>query len=403
MIKLKELRTVCDLKNGFAFKSQDYVEFSKTVSLRMSNIRPGGTFDGEYNQRFLPDNFKETYFDYLLQDGDLVIAMTDLANDPKILGVPTIVETNGKNWLLNQRVGKLEIKDSEKADKAYLKYMLNHPVHRNYYKMFAGGGLQINVGKDEILSIKIPLPPIETQKHIAQILDDAAALRDKTAELLKEYDKLAQSIFLDMFGNPVKNKYNFPIGTIRDLVKEAKYGTSVKASDIGQYPYLRMNNLTYEGSMDYSNLKYVDIPSKDLNKYLVQKGDLLFNRTNSKELVGKTAIFDLPEPMIAAGYLIRVRFNKNTNPYFVSYHLNSKYGKTLLKNMCKSIVGMANINAQEMQDIRILLPPIELQNQFAEKIRLILKQKELVKLELKESEDLFNCLLQKAFKGELVK
>lgn len=402
MNKLKELRTVCDLKNGFAFKSQDYVEFSKTVSLRMSNIRPGGTFDGEYNQRFLPDNFKETYSDYLLQDGDLVIAMTDLANDPKILGVPTIVKTNGKNWLLNQRVGKLEIKDNEKADKIYLKYMLNHPIHRNYYKMFAGGGLQINVGKDEILSIKIPLPPLETQKHIAQILDDAATLRDKTAQLLKEYDALAQSIFLDMFSDPVTNKFKFPKGTIRDLVKEAKYGTSEKATDEGQYPYLRMNNLTYEGYMDYSSMKYVNIPDKDLHKYLVEKGDLLFNRTNSKELVGKTAIFDSAEPMVIAGYLIRVRFNEKANPFFVRAYLNSKYGKLVLRNMCKSIVGMANINAQELQNIYILHPPIELQNQFAEKIALIEQLKELAKQELKESEDLFNCLLQKTFKGELV-
>ena len=250
--------------------------------------------------------------------------------------------------------------------------------------------------------LQIPLPPLETQKRIAQILDDAAALRDKTEQLLKEYDALAKSIFLEMFGDPVNNIYKFPKGTIRDLVKEAKYGTSEKASEEGAFPYLRMNNLTYEGYMDYSSMKYVNIPEKDLHKYLVKKGDLLFNRTNSKELVGKTAIFDSSEPMVIAGYLIRVRFNEKANPYFVSYYLNSKHGKLILRNMCKSIVGMANINAQELQNILILHPPIELQNQFAEKIDIIERQKELAKQELQESQDLFNCLLQKAFKGELV-
>ncbi|MCH2488564.1 MAG: restriction endonuclease subunit S [Flavobacteriales bacterium] len=401
-MELKELGTVCDLQNGYAFKSGDYIDSSDTVSLRMSNIRPGGNFDNSYNLRFLPNSFQNTYSKYIIKDGDLVIAMTDLANDPKILGVPTIVETGKLNWLLNQRAGKLLILDNSKADKNYLRYILNHPIHRNYYKKFAGGGLQINVGKKEILGCKIPLPPLKTQQKIASILDDAAALRDKTAQLLKEYDLLAQSIFLEMFGDPFNNQNNFDQGTIRDLVEEAKYGTSSKAGDEGEFAYLRMNNLTYSGYMDYAKLKYVDVAEKDFEKYVVRKGDILFNRTNSRELVGKTAIFDSATEMIAAGYLIRIRLNELGNPYFVWGYLNSKHGKLILNNMCKNIVGMANINAQELQNIKILVPPIELQNQFAETIALIEQQKALAKQELQESEDLFNCLLQKAFKGELV-
>lgn len=109
----------------------------------MSNIRLGGIFDIEYNSRYLPDSFAEKFKSFLLQDGDLVIAMTDLANDPKLLGVPTLVQTNGKNILLNQRVGKLVIKNSSKVDNKYLQYVLNDPKTRKYYKKFASGGLQI--------------------------------------------------------------------------------------------------------------------------------------------------------------------------------------------------------------------------------------------------------------------
>src|SRR5690554_7923483 len=98
-MKLVKLSTVCDLQNGFAFKSQDYIEFSNTVSLRMSNIRPNGRFDNSYNLRYLPDDYKNKYSNYLLENGDLVIAMTDLANDPKILGIPTLVETGYNSWL----------------------------------------------------------------------------------------------------------------------------------------------------------------------------------------------------------------------------------------------------------------------------------------------------------------
>ena len=192
-------------------------------------------------------------------------------------------------------------------------------------------------------------------------------------------------------------------GRIRDYVEEAKYGTSAKAGEEGEFPYLRMNNLTYSGYMDYSNLKYIDVPESNIHKYLVKKGDLLFNRTNSKELVGKTAVFESNTPMIAAGYLIRVRLKHGASPYFIWGYLNSKHGKLVLNNMCKNIVGMANINAQELQNIKILKPDLSLQNQFAEKIKLIEQQKELAKKELKESEDLFQALLQKAYNGELEK
>ena len=89
-----------------------------------------------------------------------------------------------------------------------------------------------------------------------------------------------------------------------------------------------MNNITYEGSWNLSDLKYVDIPPKDLPKYLAKKGDILFNRTNSKELVGKTAIFREDTPMVYAGYLIRARTNELAHPDYIAGYLNSPHGKS---------------------------------------------------------------------------
>ena len=152
-----QLGNICDLQNGFAFKSSDYVEKSSTLSCRMSNIRPGGIFDIDYNARYLPDNFAKIYSQFLLKDGDVVIAMTDLADSPKIIGVPTIIKVNNKNILLNQRVGKLVIKDTNKVYFPYLQLALNAPKIRSEYKRFAGGGLQINLGKSDLLSIEISL------------------------------------------------------------------------------------------------------------------------------------------------------------------------------------------------------------------------------------------------------
>mgnify|MGYP005863145571 CR=1 FL=1 len=177
-MKILRLSEVCDLRNGFAFKSSDYVEKSNTLNIRMSNIRPSGLFDLDYSPKYLPDNFYLKYIDFALKDGDIIIAMTDMANDPKILGVPTIVYTNGKNLLLNQRVGKLVLKDRSLVNINYLQYALNRDVIKDYYKNFAGGGLQLNLGKKELLSVQIPLPSLSTQQQIARILDQADALRN---------------------------------------------------------------------------------------------------------------------------------------------------------------------------------------------------------------------------------
>ncbi|HBG1802259.1 TPA: restriction endonuclease subunit S [Clostridioides difficile] len=159
-----KLREVCDLKNGFAFKSSDYIEASNVLNCRMSNIRPNANFDAEYNPKYLPEDFSEKYKEYLLKDGDLIIAMTDLANDPKLLGVPTIVDTKGYKMLLNQRVGKLILLDKSKVLESYLKYTLSLPQNKNYFKKFASGGLQINIGKEDILNLEIPYCDVRTQE-----------------------------------------------------------------------------------------------------------------------------------------------------------------------------------------------------------------------------------------------
>jgi type I restriction enzyme S subunit len=223
-----------------------------------------------------------------------------------------------------------------------------------------------SIRTSEIEGIEVALPDFQEQQRIALILDNVDSLRLKRQKAIRLVDELLRATFIDMFGDPSTNPKNFEIGTIRDLVATANYGTSEKASEeAGEYQVLRMNNITYEGGWNFSSLKYVDLDPANAHKYIAQKGDLLFNRTNSKELVGKTAVYMRDEPMAIAGYLVRVRMNKRGNPHYVSGYLNSTHGKQTLVARAKSIVGMANINAQEMQDIPLLLPPIELQDKYA--------------------------------------
>lgn len=290
----------------------------------------------------------------------------------------------------------------EKLERGYLAHYLRSKKFVSWVTAQVAGAKMPRVSMKVFWDHEIPLPPLEEQKRIAAILDKADEIRSKRQHAIEVADELLRSVFSDMFGDPVTNPKGFPVGTIRDLVASAKYGSSAKASESqGQFPILRMGNITYSGAIDMTDLKYIDLSEKDQPKYLVNKDDLLFNRTNSRELVGKTAVYDRDETVAIAGYLIRVRTNDSGNSHYISGYLNSEHGKVTLQNMCKSIVGMANINAQEMQNIPILLPPIELQEQYKNIFVSVKARLEKHIAAHEYNSELFNALSQKAFNGEL--
>ena len=225
-------------------------------------------------------------------------------------------------------------------------------------------GLTLN--KATISGIEINIPDIAEQRKIAARLDRLdTVIADRQLQL--EYlDYLVKSRFIELFGVYPLNPKGWETATIRDIVTDVRYGSSRPAVDGGKYPYLRMNNITYGGELDLTDTKHIDIPDNELDKCTVRRGDVLFNRTNSKELVGKTCVYNRDEMMVLAGFVIRVRVTERILPEFLSAFLNTDFSKRMLLGMCKAAIGQANINAQEMQDIGIYLPPTELQRQFVQ-------------------------------------
>ena len=184
---------------------------------------------------------------------------------------------------------------------------------------------------------------------------------------------------------------------IGDIVTDVRYGTSKPAVEGGKYPYIRMNNLTLDGKLDLNDLKYIDIPDDEIDKCVVKKGDVLFNRTNSLELVGKTALFDQSQNMVIAGYIIRVRLNKQILPEIFVEYMNLKALKNILRSMAKGAVNQANINAKELQSIKIYIPDMVLQEKFVEFINQTDKSKLAVQKSLDELETLKKSLMQEYF------
>ncbi|WP_346679166.1 restriction endonuclease subunit S [Enorma massiliensis] len=206
----------------------------------------------------------------------------------------------------------------------------------------------------------VPSFSLKGQKDISARFDKIESQINLGNRILERCGQLVKSQFVEMFG-----KDRYPILTIGDVSSGIRYGTSKKASEDGRYIYLRMNNLTDDGRLDLSDIKRIDLTESELEKCVVEKGDLLFNRTNSREKVGKTAVFDLDEPMVIAGYIIRVRLQPEVDSIYLSTFMNLAKTKALLQAIAKGAVHQANINARQLAAIEFPLPPLPLQQQFA--------------------------------------
>lgn len=216
---------------------------------------------------------------------------------------------------------------------------------------------------------------ISTQKKIVNRLDYVQSVITLYKIQLQKFDDLIKARFIEMFGRPFINNMNWESRQIKNVVNEVKYGTSKPSVENGEYKYLRMNNLTYDGRFDLTDLKFISLDNDELEKCVVRKGDVLFNRTNSLDLIGKTADFDFDEDMVIAGYIIRIRLKETIVPKFFSMYMDTDEVKLHLRTIAKGAVNQANINAQELQGIPIYIPPIELQQQFADFVKQVDKSR----------------------------
>ena len=217
-----------------------------------------------------------------------------------------------------------------------------------------------------IRSALVPNYTYEEQCNISKVLDSISDIIDKREAELFSLDELIKARFVEMFGDCGNMVKGWEVVTIGDIATEVRYGTSKPAVEGGKYPYLRMNNITSDGHLDLNDLKYIDITEDEIEKCVVRKGDVLFNRTNSIELVGKTAVFDLLDDMVIAGYIIRVRLNERILPEVFSQYMNLEALKNILRSMAKGAVNQANINAQELQSIKVYIPDMGAQKKFIE-------------------------------------
>ncbi len=285
----------------------------------------------------------------------------------------------------------------------YLVMVLRSNVFQNYIVYSKSDGIKTESKFNFIKNLKIPLPSIEQQKKLVDKYHEKLNLAKKQEiEASQKESNIEKYLFSELnfevknsknennllqlvkfknisrwdaqsnYFNPDNLKSNYDFVRINELIKYSQYGLSEKA-DLNQIniPFLRMNNIQ-NGELNVDDLKYISLSEKQKENYLLDYGDIVFNRTNSKELVGKSAVFKLEETYSFASYLIRLKLNNELvdNDYFVIL-LNSSIGRMQMDATSRQITGQVNINVEELKSFLLPLPSIKIQEKIVRNIEII--------------------------------
>jgi type I restriction enzyme S subunit len=393
---INRLGDYCQLRNGYAFKSEDFVEDGIPV-IRISDIRDGKIRLTE-TVKVAP---REEFEKFIVSRGDILIAMSGATT-----GKFGVFDSNQKAYQ-NQRVGCFIIKDSERLDKRFLYFLIS--TLRTKIESEAYGGGQPNISSSKIEDYKITLPSIVDQRVIASILAKAESLISQRKESLRLLDEFLRSTFFEMFGDPIRNEKGWDTRTIEELVKAERY--SIKRGPFGgalkKEIFVPDGYLVYEQfhalNDDFKFARYYINEEKfqELKAFEVKPGDVIISCSGI--YLGKLAIVpeDAKKGIINQALL---KLSLDTNVVNRIYFLHLFRHDSFRVNFFGDVRGSGIPNFPPMEEFKkfnFIFPPFELQAKFA----YIVEKVEVLKAEchasLKGLENLSASLSQMAFKGEL--
>jgi len=240
----------------------------------------------------------------------------------------------------------------------------------------------------------IPVPSLQEQEKIVEKLDTFMKLKSNLISNIQMKYSMMNNFFDFNFSDI--NKFV----NLEDLIVQIQYGTSKKSDTEGKYPVLGMGNLDTRGVINFNNLKYTN-DIEEFNKYKLEKEDVLFNRTNSAELVGKSAVFNSDRDCIFAGYLIKIKCDPNKlSPHYLTMVLNSKFGKRLHEKFRTQSTGQANISGSKLKKYKIPYVEIGVQNEIIKKREMLLSKINSLEILIKSQQELLETLNKSVLKKE---
>ena len=270
----------------------------------------------------------------------------------------------------------------------------------------SGTTKRIRSEEGAFLRIEIPLPPLTEQRRIVERIEALAGRIAEAQSLRREASEEAEVLVGREIAALFTNADGWRPFKLGDLTVEVCYGTSAKAHiEPDGVPVFRMGNIQ-NGKLDLVDMKYMYPNEQEMRKLRLQKGDILVNRTNSAELVGKCAVFDLERDYLFASYIIRIRLDQQkADPQLVAQYINSPIGRAYMFAERKQMTGQANVNSKKLAALPIQLPPLEEQRWLVRYLDGLQAQvsalREAQSATEKELSALMPSILDKAFKGEL--
>ena len=354
----KKLGEVCDILNGFAFKSEKYVNEGIRV-LRISNVQKGIIVDND--PKYYPYNEKNNISPYILNKNDLLMSLTGNVGRVGLLNEKLLPAA------LNQRVACLRVKNQTILI-LFLFHLLNSDKFENDCILNASGVAQKNMSTEWLKKYIIPIPSIKEQQQIVSELDLLSGVIEKQKAQLEELDKLAQSIFYDMFGDPCNNHKNFEVKPI-EKVCILKAGKAIKAEELLNYSENLYPCYGGNGIRGYINRFSHDGTFPIIGRQGALCGNV--NLANGQFYATEHAVVVTPIIDLNAIWLYYVLLNMRLGQY--------AHG-----------VAQPGLSVKDISPLLMILPPLSLQQEFAAKVEAIEAMKVKVRQSLKEAETLFN-------------
>jgi type I restriction enzyme S subunit len=391
MEKVKILKAV-DIINDSVSEYEGLRPFLSTGDLNLSTI---------INLELHTFSEKPSRANLNVSEGDIILARMQGTVKVKV------IQNEDENIIVS--TGFLVLRPKINATNKFLFHLLRSSTFQNEKDKLCTGATQKAINNSNFEKLEIPLPPLPTQQKIATILDQASTIIANNRSIVDKYNTLTQSLFLEMFGDPVKNEKGFSIKKLEECYYSKKEGTkcgpfggALKKEEFVKMgiPVWNMDNISKAGELVPAiNLWITEEKYNVLNSYSVINDDIIISRAGT---VGKMCVVntDFKKSIISTN-LIRLRLDKNKllPMYFVLLMNYFKDRISRLKTGSES--AFTHMNTGVLNEIILPLPPLNLQTEFAERVAVIESQKQQAQLALAKSEELFNSLLQRAFKGEL--
>ncbi|MCL2591417.1 MAG: restriction endonuclease subunit S [Betaproteobacteria bacterium] len=393
------------MRNGLTVdQNKEHGEFRVT---RIETISDG--YINNKRIRFVSGINKENVDKYRIRKGDILFS--HINSDPH-LGKTALAQKDYTDLLHGMNLLLLRTNPNVLMPDFFHFICCYYRIKGVFAKICSRSVNQSSINQAKLKALEIPLPPLLEQQKISAVLGLVQQAIEQQEKLLALTTELKKTLLHQLFTHGLRNEpqkqteiglipESWEVRPLGDYLTEAQYGLSSKGAETGSYALLRMTN-QQQGQITAEKLQYVELTAKEFEKFRLKRQDILFNRTNSLELVGRTAIFELDGDYVFASYLIRLRADtERLRPHFLNHYLNADETQFRLKSIATRAVSQSNISATRLRGFLVPVPSTGEQDEIVRMIAGVDRKLKIHRRKHDALSDLFRTLLHELMTAKI--